>query len=261
MQVTHMNRAWWSADPGGANDFVRGLSGPGALDLVVEMVHDFRSPLMSILFLAETMMRGESGVVNDEQRRHLGLVYGAALSLSAITNDVIALAEGGGKLVDMEPTAFSSSDVVESVAAAVRPIAEEKRLEVRTRIGDDDRRIGHRSALSRTLLNLTTNALKFTDEGYVEMAVTPAAGHALAFSVRDTGQGMTPAAVETLCRPFRPSRTRAEPVLCGTGLGLRICQNLLQAMGSTLEVESRPGWGTRFHFEVELPSASPLLPS
>jgi signal transduction histidine kinase len=255
------NRARWSAEPEGAKHTVRGLSGPGALDLVVEMVHDLRSPLTSILFLAETLMRGDNGVVNDVQRRQLGLIYGAALSLRGITNDVIELAEGGGELVDVELSAFSSSEVLESVADMVRPIAEQKGVDMRTLVVDHDRRMGHRSALSRVLLNLTTNALKFTDEGYVEMTAAPAGARALAFSVRDTGQGMTPAAVETLYRPFRPSRTRAEPVLCGTGLGLRICQKLLHTMGSTLEVETRPGWGTRFHFELELPSVSVLRPS
>lgn len=240
---------------------MRGLSGDGALDLVVEMVHDLRSPLTSILWLTETLRRGDSGVVNDQQRRQLGLVYGAALSLSGITNDVIELAEGGGSLLDVEPTAFSSGEVLESVANMVRPIAEEKRVEVRTVVADDGRRIGHRSALSRILLNLTTNALKFTDHGYVEMTAMPAGARALAFSVRDTGRGMAPAALETLYQPFRPSATRDEPVLCGTGLGLGICRTLLRAMGSTLEVETRPEWGTRFHFELELPSANGLRPA
>ena len=256
MAATQIQRAGGNTEPEGAKHLVEGLSGPGALDLVVEMVHDLRTPLTSILWLTESLMRGDSGVVNDMQRRHLSLVYGAAMSLNGITNDVMGLADGGGELVDTETAAFSSREVVESVADMVRPIAEEKRIDMRTLVVDDDRRIGHRSALSRILLNLSTNALKFTHEGYVEMSATPAGAHALAFSVRDTGQGMTPAAVETLYRPFRPSRTRAEPVLCGTGLGLRICQKLLHAMGSTLEVETRPGWGTRFHFELELPSAS-----
>jgi signal transduction histidine kinase len=260
MLAARADRAPWNAEPEGAKHFVEGLSGPGALDLVVEMVHDLRSPLTSILWLTETLMRGDSGVVNEMQRRHLGVVYGAAMSLNAITNDVMELAGDGGKLLGMEPAAFSSREVVESVADMVRPIAEQKRVDVRTLVADDDRRIGHRSALSRVLLNLTTNALNATDEGYVEMSATPAGARGLAFSVRDTGRGMTPDAVETLYQPFRPSRTRAEPVLCGTGLGLRICQKLLKAMGSTLEVETRPGWGTRFHFELALPSASAPRP-
>jgi two-component system sensor histidine kinase EvgS len=93
------------------------------------------------------------------------------------------------------------------------------------------------------------------------MTATPAGARALAFSVRDTGRGMAPAALETLYQPFRPSATRDEPVLCSTGLGLGICRTLLQAMGSTLEVETRPEWGTRFHFELELPSANGLRPA
>jgi signal transduction histidine kinase len=259
--MTWTNLARWGTEPDSIEDVVKELSGPGALELVVEMAHDLRSPLSSILLLTEVLMRGESGVVNDVQRRQLRVLYRAALSLTATTNDVIEMAEGGGTLVHGEPTEFSSRELLESVADMVRPIAEDKGIDVRVAVGGDGPRVGHPAALSRVLLNLSTNALKFTDDGYVEMAATRAGAQALAFSVRDTGCGMAPARVETLFSPFRPSPVLAEPVLCRTGLGLGICRRLLQAMGSTLEVETRPGWGTRFRFELNSPSATRLQPS
>ena len=249
------------SSPGALELVVRELSGPGALELVVEMAHDLRSPLSSILLMTEVLMRGESGAVNEVQRRQLRVLYKAALSLTATTNDVIEMAEGGGTLVHVEPTEFSSRELLESVADMVRPIGEEKGVDVRIAGGGDGPRIGHPAVLSRVLLNLSTNALKFTDDGYVELAASRGGAGALAFSVRDTGCGMAPTMVETLFRPFRPSPVLAEPVLCRTGLGLGICHKLLRAMGSTLEVETRPGWGTRFSFELDLPSVSPLQPS
>jgi signal transduction histidine kinase len=233
------------------------LSGPGAVALVVEVAHDFRSPLTSILFMSQSLMTGQSGELNDLQRRQLGLIYGAALGLNALTSDMIELAEGGRRLLDREPSPFSVTGLFESVADMIGPMGDDKGLDVRILPPPDDRRVGHPSALSRILLNLSINALKFTDEGYVEIAAAPSTTDGIVFSVRDTGQGVTPTILHNLVQPFRPADGRNENLLCQTGLGLSICQKLLRAMGSELKIETRSGWGTRFHFELSLPMASP----
>ncbi len=245
-------------EPDWSDHFTSRLTGPGALDLVVEVAHDLRSPLTSILFLAETLQRGQSGLVNDVQRRQLGLIYGAALGLSGVTSDVIELARGGERLVDQDQAPFSIAETLESVRDIVEPIAEEKGLEVKIVIPEGDRRLGHPLALSRVLLNLTTNALKFTDEGWVEIIATPVEHHLTQFAVRDTGRGIPAEALESLYLPFRRTAARGDYCFSGTGLGLAICRKLVEAMGSELEVETQPDWGTRFHFTVALPPA-PLL--
>ena len=158
-----------SLDPDWAQHFADRLSGPNGLELVVEVAHDIRSPLTSILFLAETLQRGRSGAINEIQERQLGLIYSAAFGLSAMASDVIELARGGDRLVDLDPIPFCVTDILESVRDIVLPIAEEKGLAVRISPPNSDFRIGHPVALSRVLLNLTTNALKFTDEGHVEV--------------------------------------------------------------------------------------------
>src|SRR3989449_7034468 len=104
------------------------LSSPSGLELVVEMAHDLRSPLTSILFLAEALQRGESGPVSDAQRRALGLVYSAALSLCTAASDVLELARGGNRLVDHQSEPFSVSEVFESARDMILPLAEGKRL-------------------------------------------------------------------------------------------------------------------------------------
>jgi two-component sensor histidine kinase len=235
------------------------LSGPGCHDLVVEVAHDLRSPLTSILFLAETLHRGQSGPVSEIQRRQLGLIYSAALGLSAVTSDIIELARGGDRLVGTERAPFSVSEIFESVRDIVQPIAEEKGLEIRIAPPESDHRLGHPLALSRVLLNLTTNALKFTDEGYVELVAMPGDLDALEFSVGDTGHGISHEALETLYQPFRRVASR-EGGYCfsGTGLGLAICRRLVEAMGGTLEVKTAPGKGTRFGFLLDLPRATDL---
>ena len=108
--------------------FTDRLSAPDGLELVVEVAHDLRSPLTSILFLAETLQRGRSGPVNPVQERQLGLIYSAAFGLSSVASDVIELARGGDRLVDLDPIPFSVTDILESVRDIVQPIAEEKNL-------------------------------------------------------------------------------------------------------------------------------------
>jgi signal transduction histidine kinase len=237
-------------------DFRSRLSGPDGLDLVVEVAHDLRSPLTSILFLADTLGRGQSGGLTDLQARQLRLIYSAALGLNSLASDVIELARGGDRLVETEPEPFSIAEVLEALQRMVRPIAEEKGLEIRYTIPTSERREGRPMALSRVLLNLTTNALKFTDEGFVSITGKAVGLTGVEFSVRDTGHGISKEALANLYHPFQHSRVRrgrSSYHFSGTGLGLAMCRKLVGAMGSELKCESRPDWGTRFHFTVELP--------
>jgi signal transduction histidine kinase len=235
--------------------FTDRLSSPDGLELVVEVAHDLRSPLTSILFLAETLQRGRSGAVNPVQERQLGLIYSAAFGLSSVASDVIELARGGDRLVDLDPIPFSVTDIFESVRDIVQPIAEEKSLSVRLAMPEADFRIGHPVALSRVLLNLTTNALKFTAEGFVEVIARETGARRIEFSVRDTGRGIPPQSMATLFEPFRRRQKHNEYAFSGSGLGLSICRKLVEAMGSTLQVETEQSVGTRFYFELDLPLA------
>jgi signal transduction histidine kinase len=235
--------------------FTDRLSAPDGLELVVEVAHDLRSPLTSILFLAETLQRGRSGPVTSIQERQLGLIYSAAFGLSSVASDVIELARGGDRLVDLDPIPFSVTDILESVRDIVQPIAEEKNLTVKVASPEVDFRIGHPVALSRVLLNLTTNALKFTAEGFVEVSAIQRTARCLEFSVRDTGRGIPAQSMATLFEPFRRRQKLGEYAFSGSGLGLSICRKLVEAMGSVMQVETSPGYGTRFYFVLDLPVA------
>jgi signal transduction histidine kinase len=225
-----------------------------AVDTVVELVHDLRSPLTSIMVIAERLLRAEFGDVSDVQRRQLGVMYAAALGLHALTSDVMDYANGGGRSLDLESGPFSVREVIESVAGMVEPLAIEKGVALRTSLPSRELRWGPRSALGRVLLNLATNALKFTHEGYVEIAAHPSENGRVPFYVRDSGPGMPPDALQTLLLPLGPPRAPSEYPASERGLGLRMCRRLLHAMRSELRIETRPGWGTRFDFEVDLPS-------
>ncbi|MBL0179974.1 MAG: HAMP domain-containing histidine kinase [Gemmatimonadetes bacterium] len=248
-----------SMEPRWTERFQERMTGPSGLDLVVEVAHDLRSPLTSILFLAEIMLRGRSGPLTPLQERQLGLVYSAAFGLNAVASDVIELVRGGDRLVGREPQPFSVAEVLESVRDIVRPIAEEKGLELHFEGPGRDRRVGHPGALNRVLLNLTTNALKFSSAGHVEVTLTDGAGLALDCTVRDTGRGIPEAAMATLFEPFRRRQQPGDYAFSGSGLGLSICRKLVEAMGSTLEVSAVAGEGTCFQFTLQLPEADPAM--
>ncbi len=250
-----------AVDPDWSQSFNSRLAGADGLGLVVEVAHDLRSPITSILFLAETLQRGQSGAVNEVQHRQLGLIYAAALGLSSMASDVIELARGGNQLVEKEPGPLSLTAILESVRAIVWPIAEEKGLTISLVPPVSDHRMGPSLALSRVLLNLTTNALKFTDEGSVEIAAKPRGLTQVEFSVKDTGHGISAEALSNLYQPFRRSRARAGRsgyYFSGTGLGLAMCRLIVEAMGSELRFETEVGRGTRFYFELSLPPATNL---
>jgi len=242
-------------------EFRTRLSGPDGLDLVVGVAHDLRSPLTSILFLAETLGHGRSGAVNDLQQRQLRLIYSAALGLNSLASDVIELARGGDRLIETDPEPFSLAEVLESIHDMVLPIAEEKGLKFHYTLPHSDRRVGRPLALSRVLLNLVTNALKFTDEGLVEIQTRARGLAGVEFSVLDTGHGISPDALTELYQPFQKRtarRSRSGQHFSGTGLGLAMCRRLVEGMGSELKCESREGKGSRFYFELELPIESRL---
>jgi signal transduction histidine kinase len=242
-----------SLEPRWSEHFQERMTGPSGLDLVVEVAHDLRSPLTSILFLAETMLRGRSGPLTPLQERQLGLVYSAAFGLNAVASDVIELVRGGDRLVGQETQAFSIAEVIEAVRDIVLPIAEEKGLELRCEGPASDRRHGHPGALNRVLLNLTTNALKFTAEGYVEVKVIEINDEIVECSVRDTGRGVPIAAMPTLFEPFRRRQQGGDNAFSGSGLGLSICRKLVEGMGAELSVNTAQGEGTRFSFRLVLP--------
>src|SRR5258705_10461024 len=255
-----MERVRVTIEPNWAQTFAQQLSGNDGLALLMDVAHDLRSPLTSILVLAETLQRGQSGAVNDAQRRQLGLIYTAALGLSSVASDIIEFTQGGDPLLDQEPSVFSVTAMLESVRDIVRPIAEEKHLTVRLLAPTHDQRKGHSVALSRILLNLTTNALKFTDDGYVEIVaqeIGEPESNRIEFAVRDSGRGIPTDTLTTLFQPLRKESGRRGQLFSQTGLGLTICRKLASAMKSELKVESREGWGTRFFFELTLPVVTP----
>ena len=241
------------ADP--VRTVVDQLTGATSLDLLVEIAHDMRSPLGSILLLVERLRLGAGGgggELTEAQDHQLALIYGAAFGLSAMAGDVMELARGGDRLAGGEPAPLLLPAVIDGVCAIAQPLAEEKRLALVVGAVAAEPRVGHEAAIHRVLLNLTTNALKYTREGSVTIHAEARGRDRVAFVVEDTGPGVPPHVLTNLFRTFR-QRPASGHAFSSAGLGLAICQKLIGAMGGTLEVESDAERGTRFQFELELP--------
>lgn len=245
-------------DRDAAQRFMSRLSGADGTQLVVEVAHDMRSPLGSILFLAERLRTGQSGTVSPIQERQLGLIYSAAFGLSSLASDVIELARGGDRLVDHDPIPFSVAELLQSVRDILQPVAEEKGLALRLVPPETDSRTGYPAALNRVLLNLTTNALKFTATGSVDVTCKQLSRTGVEFSVRDTGRGIPAPVLDTLFDAFRRRQRPRDYTFSSAGLGLSICQKLVRAMGGELKVETEVDKGTRFFFQLELAPASTM---
>ena len=253
-----LERVQEALDLDAAHRFAARMGGFDAQQLVVEMAHDMRSPLGSILILAERLRNGVGGDVPPIQQRQLGLIYSAAFGLSALAGDVIELARGGTTLLDTQPIPFAVSDVLQSILDILRPMAEEKRLTMKCTGPGADLRVGHPAALNRVLLNLATNAIKFTNAGSVEVTVRELDRVRVEFAVADTGRGIPPYVMAHLFEAFRQRQMPGDYAFSSAGLGLSICQKLVRAMGGELRVETELEQGTRFSFTLDLPQPQRL---
>ena len=241
--------------PQDAGEFASRFAEPDGFELLVEVAHDLRSPLTSITFLAETLRAGHSGGVNELQENQLGLIWSAAFGMTSVFSDIMDLAKERAGISDEPLAPFSIRGVFEEIEQMVGPMVEVKGLELVFKPPLHEQVIGNEVALFRVLLNLTTNAIKFTEEGSVEVGAETLDRALVRFSVRDTGRGIGENGLKTLFSPFKKAGNRGGYFFSGSGLGLTIARRYIQTMGSELQLETRPTWGTRFFFDLHLPPA------
>ncbi len=229
------------------------LAGRDAAGLLIEIAHDMRSPLAAILFLLDMLRSERCGPVSPLQQQQLRLIYGASLGIMQLACDMIDSVRGAERLVAQRPAEFSITEMLNSVKDIVQPMAEEKGVELELILPVDDKRSGLPTVLNRILLNLTSNAIKFSNEGVVTLGATQVSPTMVEFSVQDSGREIPPSVMEQLFRPFRHSDIRRTRTFSSAGLGLSICHKLTLALGSELRVTTTATKGTRFHFLLDLP--------
>jgi len=219
------------------------------------MSHEIRTPMNGVLGMLQ-VLRGTR--MDQEQREHLDVASGSAEALMRLLNDILDLSKIESGKIEFERIRFSPAACGREVVALVRPAAIEKRLQLAL---DLDPALpewveGDPVRLKQVLLNLLGNAVKFTANGTVELHLSKVGGHdglaSLKFAVSDTGIGMDDEAKGRIFKVFSQADNSMTRRYGGTGLGLAISQHLVGLMGGGIAVESSPGHGSVFSFEVKL---------
>ncbi len=226
-------------------------------EFLANMSHELRTPLNSILGFSEMLFDEKPGPLNEKQKEYLGDVLASGRHLLQLINDVLDLSkiEAGRMQLATEP--FALARLVEDTAATLQPLAAPRRivLEVSadSEVGDvelDRRRV------QQVLLNLITNALKFSPDGsVVDVNVRVDDDEVLAVSVRDRGIGIAAEDMPALFSAFHQVDSSAARRFPGTGLGLALSKRLTELLGGRIEVESAPGEGSVF--TVKIPRRMP----
>ncbi|HEX6289157.1 MAG TPA: response regulator [Herpetosiphonaceae bacterium] len=231
-------------------------------EFVANMSHELRTPLNSILALSQILLDRLDGELNEEQDKQVRIIERNGQNLLRLINDILDLSKIEAGRIDLVPSSFKISDVISAVQNTVAPLVLDKGLQLQVELPPDlPICYTDENKLKQILLNLLSNAAKFTERGGVTVRVTKgrevgtstnddAQGSWITIEVQDTGIGIAPEDQATVWEEFRQIDGSLARQYEGTGLGLAIVRRLVQLMGGEIELSSAVGQGSTFRFSL-----------
>jgi PAS domain S-box-containing protein len=219
---------------------------------LANMSHEFRTPLNAILGYTHMLLNNVTGAVTDPQRKSLSRIDSNARHLLALINDILDITRIEAGRMPLNITKFVVPELVDEVMSELEPIIRRSNIAVESQMSG---RLPHvrsdRQKIKQILLNLLSNALKFTPSGSVTMsAAYDARGTQMIMAVRDTGVGIAEEDQARVFEDFRQLDSSPARGYGGTGLGLSICRRLAHMLGGSIELESQLGSGSTFTLRI-----------
>ena len=229
-------------------------------EFLATMSHEIRTPLNGMIGMLQLL---DGTALNALQRDHVETLHASADTLLSIVNDILEFSRAEAGEIPLDHGAFDSVDMLRQVVALFASQVQNKRLVIKTQLRDLPAQLmGDARRLRQILLNLIGNAVKFTEQGSVTVSLSrKPGGDWYRFAVTDTGIGISAEAQTRLFRKFSQADSSVTRRFGGTGLGLAISKRFVEAMGGRIGVESAPGSGSCFWFEVELPAVQRPAPA
>ncbi len=233
-------------------------AGRAKSDFLASMSHEIRTPLNGVIGFADLLL--EDARLDDVQRRQVEIIQTSGTALLTVVNDILDFSKIEARMIALEDEPFAIEALVDNSVSIMRGATQKKDVQIQVSVAEDLESYyrGDEFRIRQVLLNLLANAVKFTEEGLVNVRVWKSSDKfpdrdCIRFEVTDTGPGIAPEHQQRLFQPF----SQADPSISrkhgGTGLGLSISRRLVELMGGEMALASEVGRGSTFWFELSLP--------